>query len=673
MVLASSVCNVNAQNAAKNWIFGHGARVDFNSTSPVATALNTIDTDEGSSSISDSNGNLLFYTDGIKVWDKTNNQMPNGFGLLGHTSSTHSALIVPCSCNKYFIFTTNGAENGYAYGLRYSVVDMTLHGNLGDVMPTAKNVFLFQRAAEKLAGVSDGNSGFWVVAHLMEDNQFFAYHILAGSDCTLDQEATTTKMSAVGSTYLGGTANYGQGQMKISPDGTKLVVAGLDYGNTSFIELFKFDKTTGEISNYGAGGSLVRDANSDMFYGVEFSPDGKKLYATTILQNNKLFQYTILSNSLSAKTLVKDYGGAAGQEYHVGQLQLAPNGKIYIARPKRTNSTTGPMQGENYLDALTTPNTGTGGFLSHAINLASPSQSRIGLPTVVAGGFSCSGSQILDGCCDMFQVSPSLYPQLGQDYRTFEIFNFKQPASPICSVDITMQPIPITLLWNGKKAFQNGATPITNFFPSYQRLPQTGTISAVSPSITSPAVKFDLGLVASIPYNGKTILKVNHCDGTRCILQYEPWIVPKKWTISSGTISGFWTFEIRVLSDEFAEVTLTYKGARSRAELPKDAKGAKWLGVSLQNESAEIYAIDGPTPSDERSKKFSLHASAKTAQAALFEFNGLLSFDSRSEQIGRTINLLIRNKGGARMDPQELLLTLYDEKSNAIISGTPQR
>jgi hypothetical protein len=669
-VLASSVCNVNAQNAAKNWVFGRGARVDFNPAPPAATALTTIDTDEGSSSISDSNGNLLFYTDGVKVWDRNNNQMPNGFGLLGHSSSTHSALIVPCNCDKYFIFTTNAAETGYANGLRYSIVDMTLRGGLGDV--TSKNNFLFQRAAEKLAGVGDGNGGFWVVAHVMEDDQFFAYHILAGSGCTLEPDAPT-KISAVGSTFSGGTADYGQGQMKISPDGTKLVVAGLDYGNTSFIELFKFDKTTGVVSNYGPGGTLIRDSNGDMFYGVEFSPDGKKLYATTFLKNNKVFQYSVLSNSLSAKTLVKDYGGVAGQEYHVGQLQLAPDGKIYIARPKRNNSTVGPMQGENYLDALTTPNTGTGGFLSHAINLAGTSQSRIGLPTVVAGGFSCNGFQILDGCCDMLQVSPSLYPQLGQDYRTFEIFNFKQPASPICSVDIDMQPTPITLLWNGKKAFQNGATPITNFFPHYKRLPQTGTISAVSPSITTPAVKFDLGLVASIPYNGKTILKVNHCDGTRCILEYEPWIVPKKWKISEGTLTGLWTFEMRALSDEFVEVTLTYQGARGRVELPPETKGARWLGVSLQNEGAEIYAIDGPTPADEISRKFSLRSSAKTAKAARFEFNGLLNVDSRGEQNGRTINLIIRKKGGAKIEPGELLLTLYDEKSNAVIIDPPRR
>ena len=70
-----------------------------------------INSGEGSSSISDSNGQLLFYTDGVTVWDKNNAVMQNGTGLMGNGSSTQSALIVPCTCDKYFIFTTDAAEN----------------------------------------------------------------------------------------------------------------------------------------------------------------------------------------------------------------------------------------------------------------------------------------------------------------------------------------------------------------------------------------------------------------------------------------------------------------------------------------------------------------------------------------------------------------------------------
>src|SRR4051812_41956466 len=84
---------VHAQPEAKNWVFGNKGGLTFTPT-PVAftTAINTL---EGSASISDQSGNLRFYTDGMTVYDKNNGIMPNGTGLLGGSSATQSALIVP--------------------------------------------------------------------------------------------------------------------------------------------------------------------------------------------------------------------------------------------------------------------------------------------------------------------------------------------------------------------------------------------------------------------------------------------------------------------------------------------------------------------------------------------------------------------------------------------------
>ena len=193
VILAMSVCTINAQNEATNWLFGQGAQIKFNPT-PTATAVNTINTYEGSSSVSDSSGNLLFYTDGITVWNKSNLPMTGGTGLLGNPSSTHSALIVPCNCDKYFIFTTAAAETQYSDGLRYSVVDMTQSGGLGSVI--SQNNVLLAKAAEKIAGVSDGSGGLWVVAHSIGDNQFFSYHVVVNSDCRLNPQAAVVSRLA---------------------------------------------------------------------------------------------------------------------------------------------------------------------------------------------------------------------------------------------------------------------------------------------------------------------------------------------------------------------------------------------------------------------------------------------------------------------------------------------
>src|ERR1041384_8584953 len=70
---------VHAQNDANNWIFGSHARLSFG---PVPyTGLPQLNTVEGSASISDANGNLLLYTDGVNVWNGNNKQI--GKNLVG--------------------------------------------------------------------------------------------------------------------------------------------------------------------------------------------------------------------------------------------------------------------------------------------------------------------------------------------------------------------------------------------------------------------------------------------------------------------------------------------------------------------------------------------------------------------------------------------------------------
>src|SRR5215203_2259557 len=76
------------------WYFGYEAGLDFNSGSPIPLTNGAIQTNEGCASISDANGNLLFYTDGVYVWNKLHLQMPNGFALYGGYSSSQSASIL---------------------------------------------------------------------------------------------------------------------------------------------------------------------------------------------------------------------------------------------------------------------------------------------------------------------------------------------------------------------------------------------------------------------------------------------------------------------------------------------------------------------------------------------------------------------------------------------------
>ena len=100
-ILLSAIIALNlishcfAQKQANKWYFGQNSALDFSSGSPVAISGSAINTYEGCASIADAvTGNLLFYTDGTSVWDKTNTQMPNGDSLWGSFTSTQAGVIV---------------------------------------------------------------------------------------------------------------------------------------------------------------------------------------------------------------------------------------------------------------------------------------------------------------------------------------------------------------------------------------------------------------------------------------------------------------------------------------------------------------------------------------------------------------------------------------------------
>ena len=153
LILFTLCVDLFAQAEASNWLFGYGSGISFSDNNSRVTAIATsrIDTNEGCASISDSQGNLLFYTDGITVWNRNNLIMQNGLGLLGDPSSTQSAIIVPApsDTNIYYIFTVD--DHGFREphdGLNYSIVDMNLDSGFGGI--TNKNITSWKNVLKKL-------------------------------------------------------------------------------------------------------------------------------------------------------------------------------------------------------------------------------------------------------------------------------------------------------------------------------------------------------------------------------------------------------------------------------------------------------------------------------------------------------------------------------------------
>ncbi len=341
------------QNQANIWYFGKHGGLDFNSGAPVVLENGAIENFEGVSSISNSDGELLFYSDGITVYNRNHNIMMNGTDLLGHPSSTQSGIIIPLplSANQYIIFTVDFLNSSGS--LHYSIINMNANGGLGRV--ESKNIFLQDNSAEKISAVVHENKqDIWVVIHERNNGKYKSYLV------TKDGVSNTVISSDTGPNLGSGV----QGYLKFSTNGNLLAMA--TYHNKK-VEVCNFNRQTGKVLfSFEVG-------FPDATYGVEFSEDSRFLYASVSYDLKQIYQIDLNSRT---STLI------ASPAMAPGALQLGPDGRIYVARYDRPN-----VAGK-HLGVIHSPQlSGTAcNYIDKAIDLGTGS-SFMGLPIFIQSYF----------------------------------------------------------------------------------------------------------------------------------------------------------------------------------------------------------------------------------------------------------------------------------------------
>lgn len=373
-----STAFVFAQKQTNIWYFGNRVGLDFNQTPPVVLNNGTANSREGSAAMSDNNGKLLFYTNGIILQNRKHETMPNGTGLLGELSSTNNSVIVPMPGNDsmYYLFTIGSAFQETSV-FAYSIIDMKGDGGFGAVV--TKNVVVIDTVLEKIAAIRHcNNRDVWVVIQKWNSDKYYSYLLTpAGLN-------TTPVVSSTG-LVINGQINNAIGTLKFSSKGNKLVACHA-FDNDA-VELMDFDNTTGVISNPLVihPNVIPHLPNFTGVYGAEFSPDNRLLYVSSNNSNTNpctLYQFDITSNNAAAILATKQII-AQTTPWFAGGLQLASDQKIYMT-----------MWNDTALSVIENPNTyGPGcNFVFNKIFVGPSGPLQFGFPTFMQSYFDSTSN-----------------------------------------------------------------------------------------------------------------------------------------------------------------------------------------------------------------------------------------------------------------------------------------
>ena len=320
-----------SQNETTNWYFGQNAALNFdrgqlsvlNNSSMVAPA--------GCTSISDKNGDLLFYTNGETIWNKNHQIMENGENLGGTPIYLQNSIIIPKPGNDniYYLIYTKSTLPAGTFGFFYAEIEFNNTSPNGIV--NYKNALFKSNVTPKITAVhhKDGNK-IWLAIYAKSSST-----TNAPLSNIIIYEVTNNGLQISGNIAPAQELFSNLGEIKFSPDGTKLAVSDT---SVSYLYIYNFNNENGSLE---FSESIFADTalfSNNYPYGVSFSPDSKNIYFSNKKDwnHNELVQYTFNLPADPSTIFEPKKRIFYSENYNIGGMQLALDGKIYVALYERT-------------------------------------------------------------------------------------------------------------------------------------------------------------------------------------------------------------------------------------------------------------------------------------------------------------------------------------------------
>ena len=334
--------NVYSQGIDNLWLSGYssiiyntygGTNIDFRSGfTDTSTVDRPMSFSETNANISDSLGNLLFYSNGKYIANSLNDTMVNGSNLNPNAYTTQATyglavkqgnliLPMPGTPNIYYLFHESlfrdQSVGDYRVSeLYYSIIDMSLDSGRGAV--TQKNVILLSDTLTigSITACKHANGrDWWIVFHKSRGRRYYEYLFTPSG-------LQGPYLQDIGYSILARDWSW---QSCFSPDGNKYASV---FTKDTF-DIMNFDRCTGLFSNCIS--TYLKDSANAR--GIAFSSNSERIYISSATY---VYQYSLNSNPVdSTKIKIGTFDGYADPipPLYTGfyLAQLAVDGKVYIS------------------------------------------------------------------------------------------------------------------------------------------------------------------------------------------------------------------------------------------------------------------------------------------------------------------------------------------------------
>jgi len=341
-----TACNPTA-SSNNYWYIDYASGLNFSTGRPVFDPnfplANTANLSVNSQC--DGSGNLLFYTNKFKVWNRQHVQI-NTTNLMqaSNSSSSSEVLIVPkppltgATITQYYIFTQQGHNvSGVTdTGFRYTIVNVSgTNATMGLVAQPVivPSSYGFNASADGavlgvrcLTAVKKCNSNdYWILTMLKKNSQYFLV-VFSLTNTGLVYNSEQLVVNAAGSFEY-------DGYLTFAPNGNKLALTH-GYGGINCY-IYDFNKAQGIVStNYIPLSIPVTTSTYGQSQGWSFSPDSNLFYVTDMYAK-RLYQFNINStNILNTRIEVASLTDGPWS------LRTGPDNKIYATIRNNSNSST---------------------------------------------------------------------------------------------------------------------------------------------------------------------------------------------------------------------------------------------------------------------------------------------------------------------------------------------